>query len=174
MFFEGIRSERKLIEIASLNLAHRWYLGYTLDEPLPDHASLSKIRTRLGLSVFRRFFDAIVEQCVKAGLVWGKELIFDATKVRANASMDSLQPVPHLVVDDHLTALAAADMPEEGRRWELLEGCRLDPDRPLTSYYARKSDQRVSRTDPDAALMRPQGERAGFANLLFRNCLVMR
>jgi hypothetical protein len=24
MFFEGIRSERKLIELASLNLAHRW------------------------------------------------------------------------------------------------------------------------------------------------------
>ena len=30
MFFEGIRSERKLIETASLNLAHRWYLGYAL------------------------------------------------------------------------------------------------------------------------------------------------
>src|SRR5215212_1196110 len=26
MFFEGIRSERQLIETASLNLAHRWYL----------------------------------------------------------------------------------------------------------------------------------------------------
>ena len=36
LFFEGIRSERQLIEIASLNLAHRWYLGYALDEPLPD------------------------------------------------------------------------------------------------------------------------------------------
>jgi len=43
MFFEGIRSERKLIKTASLNLAHRWYLGYTLDEELPDHSSL--IRT---------------------------------------------------------------------------------------------------------------------------------
>src|SRR5919112_335436 len=32
MFFEGIRSERKLIEMASLNLAHRWYLGYPLDD----------------------------------------------------------------------------------------------------------------------------------------------
>ena len=32
MFFEVIRSERKLIETASLHLAHRWYLGYALDE----------------------------------------------------------------------------------------------------------------------------------------------
>ena len=48
MFFEGIRSERQLIETASLNLAHRWYLGYALDEALPDHSSLTRIRQRLG------------------------------------------------------------------------------------------------------------------------------
>jgi hypothetical protein len=65
-----------------LNLAHRWYLGYNLDEPLPDHSSLSKIRTRLGLPVFRRFFEMIVEQCAQAGLVWGKELIFDDSRRR--------------------------------------------------------------------------------------------
>ncbi len=29
LFFEGIRSERKLIETANLHLAQRWYLGYT-------------------------------------------------------------------------------------------------------------------------------------------------
>src|SRR5512142_1632267 len=32
MFFEGIRSERQLMEIAHLHLAHRWYIGYDLDE----------------------------------------------------------------------------------------------------------------------------------------------
>ena len=162
MFFEGIRSERKLMEQAGYNLAIRWYAGYNLDESLPDHSSLSKIRARLGLSVFRRFFEAIVEQCARAGLVWGEELIFDATKVHANASMESLKPVLRLVVDDHLAALTVteAEIPEEPARWELLEECRLDPDRPPTSYYKRKSDHRMSATDPDAALMRPRGERA--------------
>ena len=105
MFFEGIRSERKLIETASLHLAHRWYLGYHLDEPLPDHSSLSKIRTRLGLPVFRCFFDHVVELCQQAGLVWGKELFFDATKVRANADLDSLQPRLRDVSQQHLTDL---------------------------------------------------------------------
>lgn len=168
MFFEGIRSERKLIEIASLNLAHRWYLGYNLDESLPDHSSLSKIRTRLGLLVFRRFFEAIVAQCVAAGLVWGKELIFDATKVRANASMDSIQPALHLVVADQLAALAGtnADAADGEPRWALLEECRLDPARPPTSKSGRQSDFRRSPTDPDAALMKPKGERAclGYQN----------
>ena len=160
MFFEGIRSERKLMEQASYNLAMRWYVGYNFDEPLPDHSSLSRIRARLGLPVFRRFFETIVEQCAQAGLVWGEELIFDATKVHANAAMDSLIPVLRFVVDDHLAALGATDVPEEAARWELLEECRLDPERPATSSYERKSDQRVSTTDPDAALMRPRGERA--------------
>ena len=31
LFFEGIRSERQLVATASLNLAHRWYVGYQLD-----------------------------------------------------------------------------------------------------------------------------------------------
>jgi len=63
MFFEGLRSERKLIETASLNLAHRWYLGYALDETLPDHSSLTRIRQRLGINVFQRFFEKVGDLC---------------------------------------------------------------------------------------------------------------
>ena len=86
MFFEDIRSERLLMRHAADRLSVRWYLGYDLNEPLPDHSSLTKIRTRYGLEVFRRFFDAIVEQRQQAGLVWGKEMYVDGTKVAANAA----------------------------------------------------------------------------------------
>ena len=89
MFFEDIRSERRLMEIAADRLSIRWYLGYDLNESLPDHSSLTRIRERYGLEVFRRFFEEIVELCMEAGLVWGEELYFDATKVEANASLDS-------------------------------------------------------------------------------------
>src|SRR3954466_9876127 len=89
MFFEGIRSERELMKIASDRLSVRWYLGYDLHEPLPDHSSLTRIRDRFGLLVFREFFERIVELCVEMGLVWGDELYFDATKVDASASLDS-------------------------------------------------------------------------------------
>jgi transposase len=90
MFFEGLRSERQLLRLAADRLSVRWYLGYNLNEPLPDHSSLTRIRTRYGLEVFRHFFDAIVEQCQQAGLVWGRELYFDATQVQADAAMESL------------------------------------------------------------------------------------
>src|ERR1051326_1220981 len=78
MFFEDIRSERLLMRLVADRLSVRWYLGYDLDDPLPDHSSLSRIRTRYGLDVFRRFFDAVLEQCQKAKLMWGKELYIDA------------------------------------------------------------------------------------------------
>jgi transposase len=183
MFLEGIRSERMLMKYASLNLAHRWYLGYCLDQPLPDHSTLTKIRQRLGLPIFRRFFEHVVELCREAGLVWGKELIFDATKVRANAARDSVVPRLKEVVDDHLVELFTTDDaelepdlgPDESAppllhpemtgidddgdhgsqaRGGLLEECRLPPDRPAAHGYERASITRVSKTDPDATLMR--------------------
>ena len=75
MFFEGIRSERQLVAVAADRLSIRWYLGYDLDEPIPDHSSLTRIRDRYGVDVFRRFFECIVEQCQQAGLVWGPRIV---------------------------------------------------------------------------------------------------
>ena len=109
LFFEGMRSERKLMETVGLHLAQRWYVGYDLDEPLPDHSSLTRIRTRLGVQVFQRFFERVVELCQEAGLVWGKELFFDSTKVRANADIDSLTPRFAQAAHEHVDALFADD-----------------------------------------------------------------
>jgi transposase len=92
MFFEGLRSERLLMRTVADRLSVLWYLGYNVGEALPDHSSLTRIRTRYGLDIFRHFFEAIVEQCQQAGLIWGRELYFDATHVLADASMDSLVP----------------------------------------------------------------------------------
>ena len=61
------------------------------------------MRDRYGRDVFRRFFEAIVEMCIAAGLVWGRELSIDSTDVAANASIDSLQS--RFAVEAHLTRL---------------------------------------------------------------------
>jgi len=126
MFFEGIRSERQLIETASLHLAHRWYLGYALDETLPDHSSLTRIRQRLGIDIFEHFFEKIVDRCQDAGLVWGQELYVDATKIEANADLDSLVPrffyeakahVANLFTDDAPTAVGQAEPVGQQGAW---------------------------------------------------------
>src|SRR3954447_15024809 len=103
MFFEGIRSERQLMEVAADRLSLRWFLGYDLHEKLPDHSSLTRIRDRYGVGIFRRFFDRIVEQCHQEGLVWGKELYLDSTQVEANADKDAMRPRFYLnAMNEHL------------------------------------------------------------------------
>lgn len=162
MVFEGIRSERQLLMLAADRLSVRWYLGYALDEPLPDAATLTRLRQRLGLPFFRRFFEHVVDLCVAAGLVWGQELVADATRVPANADIDSLVPRLRVVVDDKLVAVFDGDTaPAEANdddadapaRWNLLDACRLDPQRPATGSYERISSRKISRTDPDATPM---------------------
>src|SRR5215212_10296305 len=101
-FFEGIRSERQLMETVNLNLAHRWFIGYDLDEPVPDHSSLSKIRERYGLEIFQLFFERIVELCIQAGLVWGEELYIDSTKVQANANVNQMIDRTEYEAQQHL------------------------------------------------------------------------
>jgi len=131
MFFEDIRSERLLMRHAADRLSVRWYLGYDLNEPLPDHSSLTKIRTRYGLEVFRRFFEAIVEQCQEAGLVWGRELYFDGTKVAANAGKESVKP--RFAVEAHLNGLfgTEAELPGEEEEQQIPQEERVGGDTPV-------------------------------------------
>jgi transposase len=168
MVFEGTRSERQLLMLAADRLSVRWYLGYSLDEPLPDAATLTRLRQRLGLPFFRRLFEHVVDLCVEADLVWGQELIADATRVPANADIDSLVPRLRVVIDDGLVALFDGDEapandddddPAGASRWDLLDACRLDPQRPATGGYARISSQKISRTDPDATPMQLRDRR---------------
>src|SRR2546421_9561626 len=91
---------------------------YDLGEPLPDHSSLTRIRERYGVDIFRRFFEKIVEQCQQAGLVWGKELYFDGTQVNANADLDSLTPREAREAREAMQAHLAALFSEEDAQHE--------------------------------------------------------
>ena len=184
LFFEGLRSERQLMRVVADRLSLRWYLGFGLTEPLPDHSSLTRIRNRYGLVVFRRFFEAVVEQCVAAGLVWGQELFIDSTDVAANAAIDSLQP--RFAVEAYLARLFE-DTNEEGDdgsggesgptplpvvlteeartilaerttdRHDWIGGMGCPDWATRSGAYRRTADFRASPTDPDAAPLRPRG-----------------
>src|SRR6266849_5718766 len=170
MFFEDIRSERQLMEVVNLNLAHRWYVGYDLGEALPHHSSLSKIRTRYGLAVFERFFEHIVDQCCEAGLVWGEELYFDGTRVQANASMKKMKPRFYVQAKEHVMNVFAQDeqVPpaqecspneQQGGMSSLVKhyGTYQETERSASRYHPL-ADYRVNQTDPDATPLRSSGE----------------
>jgi IS5 family transposase len=44
-----------------VNMAYRWFLGYDLDETIPDYSVLSKARVRFGMEVFEHFLRHSIE-----------------------------------------------------------------------------------------------------------------
>ena len=89
-FVEGVVHDRALLRRAQTDLALRWFAGYRLDEALPDHSSLTRIRQRWGAPRFKRIFQRVVADCVRAGLVKGDVVHVDATLIRADVSWESL------------------------------------------------------------------------------------
>ena len=126
-FFHGVVHDRKLLREAQVNIAYRWFAGYELDEPLPHHSSLTRIRQRWGEERFRAIFERSVMQCVQAGLVGGEMLHLDASLIRADVSWRSL-------VQQHVSKVLAEN-----------EAAEQEPE------SAGKPKQ-VSATDPDASL----------------------
>lgn len=88
----GISSDRKLCDEIQCNIAYRWYLGYPLDQSTPTHSTLTRVRDRLGVEIYKEVFDKIIKDCLEAGLVDGHQIITDATLVKANASKESMVP----------------------------------------------------------------------------------
>src|SRR5215210_1800172 len=86
-YLYGLPSERRLIEEIRLNLAYRWFIGYDLDEAIPDHSVLSKARHRFGPTIYEAFFTEVVRQCERAGLIRGDRLFMDSTLVAAHADL---------------------------------------------------------------------------------------
>ena len=89
-FFQGIVQDRKLMREAQVNLAIRWFAGFRLDDKLPDHSSLTKIRQRWGVKRFKEIFLKTVQSCINAGLVNGETVHVDATLIRADVSWESV------------------------------------------------------------------------------------
>jgi len=123
-------------------------MGYDLDEEVPTHSVLSKARSRYGVDIFQEIFDRIVGQCIKAGLVEGKQAFVDTTLIRANASKGSLVPRLRLLTPSEYTA----EMLKEGER-----GGDKEKKKPSCN------ERLVSRTDPDATLQARKGKNSFLA-----------
>ena len=67
----GFAHDRRLMREAQVNLAIRWFIGYGLEEELPDHSSLTRIRQRWGEGRFREIFRRTVRSCVDAKVAKG-------------------------------------------------------------------------------------------------------
>jgi transposase len=144
LFYDNVASERELMNVIPERLDYLWFLGYGLDDAIPNHSVLSKARRRWGKDVFQRLFVCTIEQCVAAGLVAGDKLHVDSSLIAANASKDSVVKSSPELIAAYAAAYAAAEKKLN------------DPaDRPC---FQAVNDVAISTTDPDAGLVRKGGQ----------------
>lgn len=91
-YLEGIVSERELMRQINDRLSLRRYLGYDIDEAVPEHSTLSKTRTLLGKELCQAILDHSVRLCQAAGMVGDVHQSVDKTIVKANASLENMEP----------------------------------------------------------------------------------
>ncbi len=140
LFLDDVASERELMRIIAERLDYLWFLGYGLDDEIPDHSVLSKARKRWGVRVFEGLFTRVLHQCVAAGLVDGKKIHMDASLIDANASTDSVLKASV----EWVAALKQAYRATESK----LE------DTSTSSSRVGVNEKMFSSTDPDAGLTR--------------------
>jgi len=142
----NVRSERELMVTIPVRLDWMWFLGYDLDDEIPDHSVLSKARARWGVEAFKHFFERIVWQCVEAGVVDGSKLFMDSSLIQADASNDSVVNRESLkrYLNQGYRELEARlqEQPSE----DLLEGA--------------VNQTHISTTDPEASVVRQGGGKA--------------
>lgn len=89
-YFEGIESERGIEWRCADSMSLRQFLGLELTERVPDHSTLSRMRTRLPLEVHQRAFVLILGIVERKGLLRGRVSGVDSTFLRADASMKTI------------------------------------------------------------------------------------
>ena len=65
----GVRSMRQTIKEIEVNVAYRWFIGYSLTEPVPHFSTFGKnyVRRFADSNIFERIFKKILEEAQKSG-----------------------------------------------------------------------------------------------------------
>lgn len=153
----GVRSERQLMRDVQVNVAYRWFAGFSLTDKVPDASTFSQHRRRryTDATVYQSIFDAIVRQAMGHGLVGGRVLYTDSTHLKANANRRKFDvvevehsPSAYLA---QLDAAVDAERQAHGRRPLDRDGAP-PPSKPT----------KVNRTDPDSGYLMREGKPEGF------------
>lgn len=183
-YLYGIRSERRLLQEVAVNVAYRWFIGYGLEDKLPDVSVIwqNRLRRYNGSDVPQKIFDEIVRQAMQYGLVGGKVLYSDSTHLKASANkqkyIEKMAPREGKAYIDDLNRAINEDRAAHGKKPLKFNGDeRKEDDEEETENYfdddkGGKGGEgdgdkdlhtvKVSTTDPESGFMHRDGKPQGF------------
>jgi len=186
-YLYNIPSHRRIVEDCSLNIAYLWFLGYDIDEEIPDHSSISQARRRghFTESFKNKVFIYILGLCANAGLISG-EAVIDSTHIKAKASKDStstivinpdfdgyfnqldeslrIEDIEQPSEDKEIPSLEAGDSNTKSKKKEKIKTVKI-VDESLRSrelkYECEKVNNETSRNDPECGILDRPGKPKG-------------
>jgi IS5 family transposase len=83
-------SERAIEELADLNVLMKWFLGIAVDEPAPDHSTLTAFKRRFVQSsnwqMLQAVFDEIIRDAMVQGVQFGDLQVLDSVHTQADVN----------------------------------------------------------------------------------------
>lgn len=159
MHLENRNTMRGTFREAEVNIAHRWFLGYGLDEKLPHFSDFSKTYTRkfskeieikdkagniiCKKTIFAILFEKVLEKAEEGHFLYLRHIYEDSTHIKANANKRKVEKI---------------EIEEERKKYqdqldkEIDEYCKehdLNQPKPVK---LEKKTKKVSTTDPDSGV----------------------
>lgn len=158
----GIRSLWQIMRDAEVNVAYRWFLGYTMSQSLLHFATIScAFGHRFTAEVIEGVFRWILEEVARAGYLSPEVVFVDGTHIKANANLKKRVkkeiPVAAKRYQEQLDAEIEADREAHGKK--PLKKKNDDGG----STPARQKTVTESTTDPDSGVFQKGEHRKCFA-----------
>ena len=159
----GIRSLRQTMRDAEVNVAYRWFLGYTMSQQLPHFATISyAFRHRFTAEVIEGVFRWILEEVARTGYLSPEVVFVDGTHIKANANLKKQVkkaiPVAAKRYQEQLDEEIEADRAAHGKK-----PLKKDDD---DNHPAAPGKQKIvaeSTTDPESGVFHKGEHRKCFA-----------
>ena len=142
-----------------VNLAYRWFIGYDIEERIPNYSTWSQnyIRRYKDSELFNQFFEEVLEEVINNGFLDLTTVFGDSTHMKANANrrkytIKEVELVKKKYEDELLKEI------NEEREWigkkpvDSIERAEytFDEETGEQIEIVKKKEIKVSTTDPDA------------------------
>ena len=164
----GIRSLRQTMRDAEVNVAYRWFLGYTMSQKLPHFATISyAFRHRFTGEVIEGVFRWILEEAAHAGYLSPEVVFVDGTHIKANANLKKQVkkaiPVAAKRYQEQLDEEIEADRAAHGKKPLKKDEKKDDDGEDRPSAPGKEKTVVGSSTDPESGLFHKGEHRKCFA-----------
>jgi transposase len=175
----GLSSLRRTAEEVRLNVAYRWFLGYTLNDETPHFSTISyNFRHRFTNETIEKIFAWILEEAAGAGCLSPEAVFIDGTHIKASANIHNKikMAVPTAAVRYHEELMAEINADREVHGKAPFDDDDKEPPKPTKKRdntskkklarrkkTAKEREVTCSTTDPDSGLFHKGEHKRCFA-----------